>query len=113
MILKNITTKLQTCSYQALKFCTAVVNEQVNQEIAPIISKKNYGDTNFFYQKPREAWLENLDTVERKKLGLVILHPDVYAAAPRIDVIHQNIHWQRMYRFVVISSTLLITLKHC
>lgn len=104
MILRNVATRLQTCSYQALRYCTAVVNEQASsEEIAPIISKRSYADEKFFYQKPREVWLENLDTVESKKIGLVALHPDVYGAAPRIDIIHQNVRWQRSYRFVVIS----------
>ncbi|XP_076239142.1 mitochondrial ribosomal protein L4 [Calliopsis andreniformis] len=100
IILKNVVTKLQACSYQALKFCTAVVNEENISKVTPIISKKSYADENFFYQRPREVWLENLDTVERKKLGLVVLHPDVYGASPRIDIIHQNARWQKMYRFV-------------
>lgn len=96
--LRKIITKLQTCSYQGLTYCTKTIMEKIN----PIISKKNYSDENYFYQKPREVWLENLDTIQRKKLGLMILHPDVYGAAPRIDIIHQNVQWQKMYRFVVI-----------
>ena len=106
MILRNVATRLQTCSYQALRYCTAVVNEQPSsEEIAPIISKRSYADEKFFYQKPREVWLENLDTVESKKIGLVALHPDVYGAAPRIDIIHQNVRWQQMYRFVAYAHT--------
>lgn len=90
--------KLQTCPSQMLTYYTKVVTEN----ITPYISKKSYPNESFLYQKPREVWLENLDTVQRKKLGLVILHPHVYATAPRIDIIHQNIQWQRKYRFVVI-----------
>ncbi|XP_031845577.2 mitochondrial ribosomal protein L4 [Nomia melanderi] len=101
MILRNVITKLQVCSQQAAKLCTAVVNEQTtSKEFVPIISKVNYNDEKFLYQKPREVWLENLDTLERKKLGLMFLHPDVYAAPPRVDIIHQNVRWQRMYRYV-------------
>ncbi|KAG4066856.1 hypothetical protein HA402_012923 [Bradysia odoriphaga] len=33
------------------------------------------------------------------------LHPEVFAGMPRIDLIHQNFHWQRMYRFVSWAST--------
>lgn len=108
MILRNVATRLHTCSYQALRYCTAVVNEQTSseeEEVAPIISKRSYADEKFFYQKPREVWLENLDTVESKKVGLVALHPDVYGAAPRIDIIHQNVRWQRLYRFVSYAHT--------
>ena len=82
------------------------MNEQTSsEEVAPIISKRSYADEKFFQQKPREVWLENLDTVESKKVGLVTLHPDVYGAAPRIDVIHQNVRWQKMYRFVSYANT--------
>lgn len=50
---------------------------------------------------PRQAWVSNLDTVDEEKLGLVDLHPSVFAYKPRVDLIHSNIRWQRMYRFVV------------
>nr|XP_033336898.1 39S ribosomal protein L4, mitochondrial [Megalopta genalis] len=106
IILRNIVTKLQTCKQQSLKFCTAVVKEQTTSlEPVPIISKKSYRDEKFLYQKPRQIWLENLDTIERKKLGLVFLHPTVYAAAPRVDIIHENVKWQRLYRFVNYEHT--------
>lgn len=57
------------------------------------------------YQKPRQVWVENLDTIDEKKLGLIDLHPDVYAVNPRIDVIHQNIRWQKMYKYVSYAHT--------
>lgn len=50
--------------------------------------------------EPREVWLENLDTEESKRLGLLTLHPEVFADTPRIDIVQRNVHWQRMYRFV-------------
>ncbi|RUS70469.1 hypothetical protein EGW08_021768 [Elysia chlorotica] len=49
---------------------------------------------------PRLAWLESMDSLEGKKLGMLDLHPDVFAVYPRIDVLHQNIHWQKMYRHI-------------
>lgn len=101
ILFRNVITKGQICSYQALTFCTKVITEQNN----PIISKRSYQDEKFLYQKPREIWIENLDTVERKKLGLVTLHPDVFGAAPRIDIIHQNVQWQRLYRWVCYAHT--------
>lgn len=111
MVLRNVVTKLQICSHQAAKLCTAVINEQTtSEELVPIISKTNYDDK-FQFQKPREVWLENLDTVERKKLGLMFLHPEIYAAPPRIDIIHQNVRWQRMYRFVVITKLYQVFIK--
>lgn len=57
------------------------------------------------YQKPRQVWIENLDTVAEQKRGLLELHPTIFAATPRIDVIHQNVEWQRKYRYVSFAST--------
>ncbi|PZC85114.1 hypothetical protein B5X24_HaOG202878 [Helicoverpa armigera] len=57
------------------------------------------------YIKPREVWIENLDTIEEQKLGLFELHPSVYAAPPRVDIIHQNVVWQRKIRFVSWAHT--------
>ncbi|CAG9785467.1 unnamed protein product [Diatraea saccharalis] len=57
------------------------------------------------YTKPREVWIENLDSIEEKKLGLCELHPLVYATVPRIDIIHRNVIWQRKYRWVSWAHT--------
>jgi len=46
----------------------------------------------------KQAWLETLSTVEDEKLGIVDLHPDIFATFPRIDILWWNIHWQSMYR---------------
>ncbi|KAL5281232.1 MRPL4 family protein [Megaselia abdita] len=53
----------------------------------------------------RQAWIENTDTVEEKKLGIIELHPQVFAAQPRVDVIQENIEWQRKYRYVSFATT--------
>lgn len=107
MLFRNVITKVRTCSYQALTYCTKVIAEQTS----PIISKVSFQDEKFLYQKPREVWIENLDTIERKKLGLITLHPDVFGASPRIDIVHQNVRWQRMYRWVVIVKLYQLFLK--
>jgi large subunit ribosomal protein L4 len=57
------------------------------------------------YQKPRQVWLENFDTIEEKKLGIIELHPEVFAVNPRIDLIHDNVRWQFLYRFVSYAHT--------
>lgn len=57
------------------------------------------------YTKPREVWIENLDTAEEQKLGLIELHPLVYAASPRLDIMHQNVVWQRKVRWVSWAHT--------
>ncbi|XP_052865952.1 39S ribosomal protein L4, mitochondrial [Anopheles cruzii] len=55
------------------------------------------------WRQPREVWLENMSTVKEQKLGLLMLDNAVFGAAPRIDIVHQNIEWQRKYRFVSFS----------
>lgn len=61
----------------------------------------------------RQAWIENLDTVEEQKLGLIELHPDIFAAQPRVDVIQENIEWQRKYRYVSTYVHARKRLLHC
>ncbi|XP_054742584.1 39S ribosomal protein L4, mitochondrial [Anastrepha obliqua] len=53
----------------------------------------------------RQVWIENIDAVQERKLGLIELHPDVFATQPRVDVIHENIEWQRKYRYVSFAHT--------
>lgn len=48
----------------------------------------------------REVWIENFNTVNEQKLDIMKVHPDVFAVSPRIDLIHQNVIWQRKYHFV-------------
>lgn len=55
------------------------------------------------YESPRQAWVENLNTPEEKKLGIIHLHPDVFGVMPRIDVIQENVRWQTLYKHVVSS----------
>ncbi|KYQ55653.1 39S ribosomal protein L4, mitochondrial [Trachymyrmex zeteki] len=105
MLFRRIVNKLQRATCPPLKYCTTVENQAKIDDVVPIISEIQYDDGNNFYQKPRQVWLENLNTVEEKKLGLITLHPHIYAAAPRIDIIHQNVRWQRMYRWVSYAHT--------
>lgn len=57
------------------------------------------------YSKPRQIWLENLDTIEEIKLSILDLHPEVFGTMPRLDIIHQNVRWQRLYRYVSFAHT--------
>ncbi|XP_062549167.1 large ribosomal subunit protein uL4m [Armigeres subalbatus] len=52
------------------------------------------------FRAPRSLWIENLDTIEEQKVGIQELSSEVFGASPRIDIVHQNIEWQRKYRFV-------------
>ncbi|KAL9929758.1 mitochondrial ribosomal protein L4 [Glossina fuscipes fuscipes] len=77
---------------------------KVTEKIAPeppIILTQNF-DTYEPAQvtDSRQVWIENIDDVQERKLGIIELHPDVFAIQPRVDVIHENIEWQRKYRFV-------------
>lgn len=53
-----------------------------------------------FVSKPREVWLENFDTEDVQRLGILTLNPQIFADTPRIDIIYRNVQWQKMYRFV-------------
>lgn len=57
------------------------------------------------HRKPREVWIENFNTVQEEKLGIMELHPDVYGAMPRIDLIHQNVVWQQKFHRVSFAHT--------
>ena len=35
------------------------------------------------YLKPKQAWVESLDTVEHNFVGLIDLHPDIFDIYPR------------------------------
>lgn len=52
------------------------------QRVVPIITsrKVEFPDR---YRPNKVAWLESLNTAEEEKLGLVDLHPDVFATFPR------------------------------
>lgn len=57
------------------------------------------------YQVQREIWVENINTIDEQKLDILPLHPDVFGAMPRIDIIHQNVVWQQKYRYVSFAHT--------
>lgn len=57
------------------------------------------------FHAAREVWIENFNTIDEERLGILPLHSDVFAAMPRIDVIHQNIVWQQKYRYVSFAQT--------
>lgn len=53
-----------------------------------------------FVAKPRDVWVESLETEEENFSKIIQLHPKVFAATPRMDIIHLNVEWQRKYRYV-------------
>lgn len=72
--------------------------DNTSQTLAKVQSRETYRD-------PRQIWVENLNTIENRNITLKELHPDVFAAPPRIDIIHQNVKWQRNYRYVSFAHT--------
>lgn len=110
VILRRVFNKIQGVSYRALKYCTAVENPAKTEDV-PIISSKQYDNEEILYQKPRQLWLENLDTLKERKLGLITLHPHIYAASPRIDIIFQNVRWQTLYRWVVSTTYYVVSVR--
>ncbi|CAI5450303.1 unnamed protein product [Caenorhabditis angaria] len=53
-----------------------------------------------------QAWLTDLEQVEEKKRGIIDLHPDVFRVAPRLDILHRNLTWQKVYRNVQMTKML-------
>ncbi|XP_050036486.1 large ribosomal subunit protein uL4m isoform X2 [Dermacentor andersoni] len=70
----------------------------------PLVIKRELAYPSKFVPN-REAWVENLDTIESEKLGLIPLHPKVFGVFPRIDTLHWNIHWQHYYQKVDWTTT--------
>lgn len=62
----------------------------------PVINKY-LDNTN---QVVRQVWIENMDTTNVEPKGMMELHPDIFAAPPRIDFIHRNVIWQQKYKRV-------------
>nr|AAP06132.1 hypothetical protein [Schistosoma japonicum] len=55
----------------------------------------------------RLAWLETLKPLglsqssnTQSLVGMVDLHPDIFAVFPRIDLVHKNLYWQAHYRLI-------------
>jgi len=52
------------------------------------------------YGMDRQVWVESLDSGKGEKTDILDLNPDVWAAYPRMDIIHENIKWQTSYNVV-------------
>ncbi|XP_033173304.1 39S ribosomal protein L4, mitochondrial [Drosophila mauritiana] len=73
---------------------------------SPLILPQDYTDClPVSRNTARQAWIENTDAVAERKVGLIELHPDVFAAQPRVDIIQENVEWQRKYRYVSMAHT--------
>ncbi|XP_069118432.1 large ribosomal subunit protein uL4m-like [Argopecten irradians] len=70
----------------------------------PIITSRKIEYPNK-YLPPKQAWVETLSSVEDQKYGMVDLHPEVFGTYPRLDVLQQNVKWQRLYRHIDYAYT--------
>lgn len=89
-------------SYKLFKEDESAVNDAfsvVERPPLPIISSRKIDFPNPFVA-PKQAWLENLDTVNSEKLGIIDLHPDIFGAPPRLDMLHRNVKWQQLYKYI-------------
>ena len=66
----------------------------------PIITSRNLAKLSPL-QKPVQAWVETLSNIEDKKVGMVDLHPSIFAVNPRLDVLAKNVYWQQLYGKIV------------
>ncbi|XP_046899451.1 39S ribosomal protein L4, mitochondrial isoform X2 [Hypomesus transpacificus] len=54
---------------------------------------------------PVQTWVDTLVRHESEPLGLVDLHPDVFAVPTRIDILHEVELWQRNYKRISHANT--------
>lgn len=57
------------------------------------------------HRRPVQAWVESLRGFEQERVGLTELHPDVFATAPRLDILHQVATWQRNFKRISYAKT--------
>lgn len=64
-------------------------------------------------QKPIQAWVETLaKSGDDMKLGIVNLHPRIFAISPRLDILARNVYWQSLYsKIVQILLVFIVNLK--
>jgi len=77
-----------------------IVNLNTSSVVRTLNNTPNVSSIPIQYGVKREAWVENLDSRNEEKRGIIELHPDVWAVYPRIDIIHQNLVWQSKYNVV-------------
>ncbi|XP_074240747.1 large ribosomal subunit protein uL4m [Saimiri boliviensis] len=57
------------------------------------------------FRRPVQAWVESLRGFEQERVGLADLHPDVFATAPRLDILHQVAVWQKNFKRISYAKT--------
>ncbi|XP_062244377.1 large ribosomal subunit protein uL4m [Platichthys flesus] len=54
---------------------------------------------------PAHTWVETLEAQDAEPVGLAQLHPDVFAVAPRLDILHNVETWQRNFKRISHANT--------
>ncbi|XP_007488632.1 39S ribosomal protein L4, mitochondrial isoform X2 [Monodelphis domestica] len=57
------------------------------------------------HRTPVQAWVESLQGYEKTRVGLADLHPDVFAVAPRLDILHDVAMWQKNFKRISYAKT--------
>ncbi|XP_076977975.1 large ribosomal subunit protein uL4m isoform X1 [Tamandua tetradactyla] len=57
------------------------------------------------HRLPVQAWVESLRGFEQERVGLAELHPEVFATAPRLDILHQVAIWQKNFKRISYAKT--------
>ena len=112
ILLPNVRSIASTAIYRneadfiAEKSASENITEKTHAAAATLILPCDYQQyAPLSVSSSRQVWIENTDAVEERMLGLIELHPDVFASQPRVDVIQENIEWQRKYRYVSFANT--------
>ncbi|KAK3093200.1 hypothetical protein FSP39_012563 [Pinctada imbricata] len=102
---RNVST---SCDNQQTSKATPsnIIDSQIlgSRRALPVVTSREIQFPNK-YREPKQAWLESLSQHEDEKLGLIDLHPDIFGAYPRIDVLHRNVKWQSLYRKINYDKT--------
>jgi large subunit ribosomal protein L4 len=64
-----------------------------------------YDHRNQFVSIP-QTWVSTLEDLESPPTEIINLHPEVFRAAPRIDLLHRNIVWQENYKNLQLTKQL-------
>lgn len=98
---RNLSNTLTACQSTVSAESTTGASNEGSVLKPGLILPQNYAEyAPVNKNSARQAWIENTDAVSERKVGLIELHPDVFASQPRVDVIQENVEWQRKYRYV-------------
>jgi hypothetical protein len=68
--------------------------------VIPIILNRTLPKLNPL-QKSLQSWVQTMSEIESKKIGIIDLHPSIFAVSPRLDILFRNVHWQNLYKKIV------------